>query len=196
MCDGFCSHENVTDAWITCKKHRPIKKEEQMNESFPKSESKFLRTDIFQDNEVPLTFLGWDKEANKDVEIKGSLVGWKQRLKYCLRYSYPEFAIDEAGEKRLSKDGKPFVNKNWDSKFPQGYFINYFFEEGQLTTGSLPLWEAFCMLRPRKGDRLLISKTGKDKETKWRIVKSSCNIASASDLPEIQLEEDHDQSPF
>jgi len=173
-----------------------------MQSDFPKTENKYIRTEVFQDQEVPLTFIGWDKKANEDRTIKGQTKSWKDNLKYCLRYSYPEFAIDPTtGEKRLDKNDKPFKNKYWDPNHPKGYSIVYFFEEGQLESGSLPLFEAFCMVRPSKGDQLVIGKTGKDKETKWKVKKVSKEHKQASlgDLPEIQLEDlagQTDEIPF
>ena len=172
-----------------------------MNQEFPRNESKYLKADMFQDQEVPLTYKGWDKKANEDRTIKGQLKSWKESIKYCLRYTYPELAIDPTtGEKRLNKDGKPFQNKYWDPKFAQGYSIQYHFDEGQLESGSLPLFEAFCMVRPAPGDLLIIGKTGKDKETKWKVKRVSKNGIQASinernqELPEIQLEEE--TTPF
>ena len=66
-----------------------------MNTSFPKSENKYLKTENFQDQEIPLTFKGWEKKGNVDREFKGQKVSWKQSLKYQLRYSYPQFATLE-----------------------------------------------------------------------------------------------------
>lgn len=161
-----------------------------MNTSFPKSENKYLKAENFQDQEIPLTFKGWEKKANADREFKGKTQSWKQSLKYQLRYSYPEFAIDEAGEKILGKDNKPFQNKNYDPKFPQGYSIVYHFDEGQLDSGSLPLWNAFCLIQPEKGDKLVIGKTGKDKETKWKVRRvSSGHTAKTGEIDTIQLDD-------
>lgn len=173
-----------------------------MNTSFPKSENKYLKAENFQDQEIPLTFKGWEKKANADREFKGKTQSWKQSLKYQLRYSYPEFAIDEAGEKILGKDGKPFQNKNYDPKYPQGYSIVYHFDEGQLESGSLPLWNAFCLVQPEKGDKLTIGKTGKDKETKWKVRRiSNGHLAESRELPDIQLDDigglpDGEEVPF
>lgn len=175
-----------------CNKH----KEELMNTDFPKSINKFIKSEIFQDQEIPLTYLGWEKKANTDVQTQKGLITWKQRIKYCLRYSYPEWALDEAGEKKVDKEGNPFRNKNWDEKFPQGYSILYHFEEGQLESGSLPLFEAFCMVRPKKGEVVIINRTGKEKDTKWKVGKSSTR-ALTTDMPEIQLDEtEEENSPF
>jgi len=162
-----------------------------MQTEFPKSDNKFIKTDMFQDQEIPLTYKGWEKKGNKDREFKGKTQSWKQNLKYQLRYSYPQFAIDEAGEKIIGKDGQPFQNRNYDPAFPQGYSILYHFEEGQLETGSLPLFNAFCMVRPSAGDSITISRTGVDKETKWKVRKINKDQAHAiaGELPEIQLDE-------
>lgn len=165
-----------------------------MNTEFPKSENQFIKSEIFQDSVVPLVFKGWEKKHNEDR--KGST--WKQNLKFVLRYSYPEFAKDEAGE-TIMKDGKPFLNSNYDPKYPQGYTIVYYFEEGRFESGSLPLWKAFCMVRPKPGDTLLIGKTGKDKETKWGVKQSTVFSATAGELPDIQLLDNHhteDETPF
>ena len=168
-----------------------------MNQDFPKSDNKFLKATDFQDQELPLTFKGWDKKANEDREIKGQTKTWKQNLKYQLRYSYPQFAVDEAGEQLVGKDGKPFQNKNYDPKFPQGYSILYYFEEGQLESGSLPLWNAFCLVQPKSGDKITIGRTGTDKETKWKVKKLGSGHTQAQaqdrDFPD---ELPGEESPF
>lgn len=178
-----------------------------METDFPKSDNKFIKADMFQDQELPLTYKGWEKHGNEDRTFKGKTRSWKENLKFQLRYSYPEYAIDEAGEKRTGKDGKPFTNRFYDPKFPKGYTIRYFFEEGQFESGSLPLWNAFCMVRPKVGDLLVIGKTGKDKETKWKVkatsksqIQASINERNSGELPDIQLEpipfENSDEVPF
>ena len=167
-----------------------------MNQEFPMSTNRFLKASMFQDQEIPLTYLGWDKKGNEDREIKGQKVDWKKSLKYQLRYSYPEFAVDEAGERIVGKDGQPFQNKNWDADFPHGYSIVYHFEEGQLESGSLPLFGAFCLVRPKTGDFITISRTGVDKDTKWRVKKVKKEEIHASmnqqnsELPDIQIDEE------
>lgn len=162
-----------------------------MNREFPKSDNKFIKSSIFQDQEIPLTFKGWEKKGNEDREFKGQVKSWKQNLKYCLRYSYPEFAVDEAGEKIL-KDGKPVKNRNFDPEFPHGYTIIYYFEEGQLESGSLPLFQAFCLVRPKAGELITISRTGIDKETKWKVRKAIKEQISAStgELPDLDENQD------
>lgn len=151
---------------------------------FPKRENQFLKASAFQDCDIPLTFLGWRKHGNEDVEKKdGSKIEWKKRLKYQLRYSYPEWAVDEAGERQLDGEGKPFRNKNYDPLFPKGYSIIYAFEEGILESGSLPLFNAFCMVRPAKGDIITIRREGIDKDTKWFVKKAH------KDMPHAQTKE-------
>lgn len=141
-------------------------------EEFPNIERKFINASDFQDNEKHLVWKGYTKKANEDFTRKdGSVIPWKQRVKYMLRYSYPEMACDEFGEKRLTKEGKEFTNKYWDKRFPQGYSIVYDFEEGSLESGSLPLFESIAMLRPKPGEILSLFKTGLGKETKWKVKK-------------------------
>jgi hypothetical protein len=184
-----------------CNKHKE-EMENNMQHEFPKSNSAFLKTSMFQDQELPMTFLGWDKKANEDRVKDGKTVStWKDSLKYCLRYSYPEMAKDEAGELRLDKNGQPFKNSNYDPKYPHGYTIVYHFAEGDLETGSLPLFNAFCAVRPSPNEVVLIYKTGTDKETKWRVRRASGDFVQnhpKDDLPEIQLEagSDEDSTPF
>ena len=167
-----------------------------MYTQFPKQESKFLKAENFQDQEITLTFKGWDKKANEDDAAgkKGGMT-WKQKLKYQLRYSYPEWAVDEAGEKIIGKSGEPFQNRNYDPNYPHGYSVIYFFEEGQLESGSLPLWNAFSFVNPVPGERLTISRTGKDKETKWRVVRA-LNVKTSvhpQEFPEIDVTRDEMQ---
>ena len=148
---------------------------------FPKTENKFLSSAIFQDQSIPLTYKGWQKKANEDITKKdGSVISWKSRVKFCLRYSFPEWAMDEIGEKRLDKNGKPFKNKHYDPAFAHGYSITYLFEEGRLDSGSLPLFEAFCLVRPKPGDLITIRREGKDKETKWTVKKIQAEALQAS----------------
>lgn len=155
--------------------------------SFPQSKNKFLKAESFQDKEVSLTFKGWKKKANEDdPATKPNAKTWKQKLIYVLRYSYPEFALDEAGEKKLGKDGQPFRNSYYDPNYPKGYSIIYAFNEGELESGSKPLFEQFCMVAPRPGERLLIKRTGKDKETKWFVTRASERFHK-DDVPTIDV---------
>lgn len=143
-----------------------------MNTDFPEPTNSYLKPANFQDNQVTLTYLGWDKKANEDdPSDRNNAKTWKQKLKYQLRYSYPEWAVDEANEKLVGQDGQPFRNKFYDPNFPQGYTIVYKFEEGELETGSLPLFNAFCLIRPKSGDKVTISRTGEGKDTKWKVTK-------------------------
>ena len=158
-------------------------------QDFPKRENQFLKASAFQDSDIPLTFIGWGKKGNEDIDTKDGKIEWKKRLKYQLRYSYPEFALDEAGEKQLGKDGQPRRNGNYDPKYPKGYSIVYKFEEGTLESGSLPLFNAFCMVRPKKGDVITIRREGIDKETKWFVKKSAtASHAQTKEVPVIDLD--------
>lgn len=162
-----------------------------MNIEFPKQSNSYLSAKSFQDQLLTLTWKGWEKKANEDRPAKGKMPAstWKQNLKYVLRYSYPEFALDEAGEKRVNADGQPFRNSNYDPDYPQGYTVVYHFEEGVFESGSLPLFKAFCMVRPAVGDVLVIGKTGLDKETKWQVKKVTKDhshvVRTDQDVPEI-----------
>ena len=166
----------------------------KMETDFPQNDSKYLTASMFQDCAVPLTFKGWAKKANEDSPAQGSRPAqtWKQKLKFQLRYSYPEIAVDEAGDPMLGKNGEPFKNRHYDPQFPQGYSIIYYFEQGQLESGSLPLFNAFCMCRPKAGEVITIKRTGKDKETKWFVGKPH----PSDDLPSIQMgpqDDSHDE---
>lgn len=164
-----------------------------MNSEFPKLSNSFLNAKSFQDQKLTLTFKGWDRKANEDRPARGKLPAstWKNNLKYVLRYSYPQHQLDEAGEKILDAAGNARTNSNYDPKFPQGYFVVYHFEEGVFESGSLPLFKAFCMVRPKEGDILVIGKTGKDKETKWEVKKVQRDqvhaVRSDQDVPEIDF---------
>lgn len=164
-----------------------------METSFPKQSLSFLKAENFQDQEVTLTFVGWEKKANEDRPARGKAPAttWKQTLKYTLKYSYPEFAVDEVGEKIMGRDGKPWRNRNYDPKYPQGYTVVYKFEEGELDSGSLPLFKAFCLVQPKPGDRLVIGKTGEGKNTKWKVKKvgkeQSVSAVSDQEVPDIDF---------
>lgn len=139
---------------------------------FPKSSDEYLRAKDFHDNQTVLTFLDWDRKANEDdpAEAKNKR-SWKDKLKYCLPYTYPQMAMDPVtGEKRIGKDGRPFQNKYWEADFPHGWTPVYKFEEGILETGSLPLWRAFCRLNPAPYQKIEICRTGQDqKKMSWSV---------------------------
>lgn len=164
-----------------------------METEFPKQANSYLTAKSFQDQLLTLTYKGWEKRANEDRPARGKMPAttWKQNLKYVLRYSYPQYALDEAGEKKLNADGQPFKNSNYDPNYPQGYTIVYHFEEGVFESGSLPLFKAFCMVRPAPGDILVIGKTGFDKETKWAVKKATKDthhvLRGDQEVPEIDF---------
>lgn len=154
---------------------------------FPKVQSKYLQAKDFQDREVMLTFKGWKKKANEDdAPTKKNAQTWKAKLKYQLRYTYPEWAMDEAGDKRLDGQGNPFKNSNYDPAFPQGYSIVYMFDEGELECGALPLFKQFCYAKPKPGESLILTRTGKDKETVWFVKRSTFK----DELPSIDVDAD------
>lgn len=164
-----------------------------MNTEFPKSENSFLKAKQFQDTQVALTYQGWEKKGNEGQTIKGKVTSWKDNLMYCLKYTYPEFAIDQTGEKRIGKDGQPFRNRYYDPSFKHGYSILYHFKEGTLESGSLPLWQAFCQVGPKPGELLIISRTGQKEETTWKVQRASDTTikhAQAAVDEEIQLVDD------
>lgn len=143
-----------------------------MQTSFP--QPSYLTAKQFQDNEKTLTYKGWEKVSNEDdPSNKQNPRTWKQKLKYMLPYSYPEWAVDEAGDKKVGRDGEPFRNKYWDDAYPRGYAIKYIFDEGELEAGSKPLFEAFCQIQPKPGEQVKIMRTGEDKETKWSVRRAN-----------------------
>jgi len=161
-----------------------------MGNEFPKPHDEYLKTEVFQDNPTTLTFKEFEYVANEDdppESKKRDKLTWKQKLKYCLRYSYPKFATDEAGEQILDEDGKPFVNRYYLDQYPRGYTVRYIFDEGTLESGSLPLFKCFCRIRPKAGERLTITRTGKDKETKWSVVRSSRH---PEEVPVVNVDEE------
>lgn len=177
-----------------------------MQHSFPQSKSTFLKATDFQDTDKILTYQGWDKRANENREARGKMPAstWQQNLKFCLKYSYPEYAIDPAtGEKRLDSGGQPFKNSNYDENFPHGYMIVYNFDEGVFESGSSPLFKAFCKANPKPGDILVITRTGQKEETKWSVSKVK-NAFPKDDVPsrdvnefrDSELEPDEDLPPF
>lgn len=166
-----------------------------MQTEFPKSDSQFLKAEQFQDNEMALTFKGWEKKANVDLLDKDGncKMNWKQRLKYCLKYSFPEYAVDETGEQMKGKDGKPFRNRHWDSAYPQGYSIVYHFDEGTLESGSKPLWDEFCAKRPAPGEVITIIRTGQAMETEWTIQRPPKAKTAVPGIPDIQIKNEPDE---
>jgi len=158
---------------------------DHLNTSFPQSTKKYLKAADFQDNPKTVTFLGWKKKGNED-DPKNKKT-WKDKLDYMLRYSYPEMAIDpRTGEQRLH-EGKPFKNSNYDPNFPRGYSIVYVFSNGELESGSLPLFEAFCNVGPQPGEKLTIVRRGKDKETVWSVMRTN-GAVHKPEVPEIDFD--------
>lgn len=162
-----------------------------MNTEFPKSESSFLNAKDFQDNPKIVTFKGWERKPNEDKPAMGKrpATSWRDTLKYCLAYTFPEWALNkETGEQRLDKDGKPFRNSNYLPEFPHGYTLVYHFEEGVLETGSAPLFEKFKRLQPQKGEKLTMVRTGAVKEEmKWDVRRTTDSV-HPQELPEIQTD--------
>lgn len=146
-----------------------------MPTEFPTPQNRFFKAKDFQDQEITLTYKKWEKKGNEDMTAKdGTVLSWKSRLKYMLRYSYPKFATDEAGEQIIdSETGEPRENRNYDPNYPKGWTVEYHFEEGVLTCGSLPLFNAFGMVQPKPNDRLIISRTGEAMETEWKVRKAN-----------------------
>lgn len=173
-----------------------------MNTDFPQSDfksKKFFKASEFQDKEIVLTYKGWDKEPNEDIKDKDGVLKlkWQDRIKYCLAYSYPEWAMDPmTGEKRVNKAGEPFRNRNWDPKCPKGYSIKYVFDEGELSSGSLPLFEAFKALSPKSGERLLLKRTGDGKETKWEVARVRKDGMKEVPAYENTVEIEGEEAPF
>jgi hypothetical protein len=142
-----------------------------MGREFPNIQSKYIKGADFQNNPTVLTFRDWCEEPNKDDEPGGKFTKtWKEKLKYILPYTYPEWAMDTiSGEKKVGRDGKPFKNQFYKSEFPQGYSIKYIFDEGEMKSGSLPLFKAFCRIKPIFGDKVRITRTGEGKDTSWTV---------------------------
>lgn len=158
-----------------------------METEFPKSQNNYLTAKDFQDNEVTLTFKGWNKKANEDRLKDGKVTKtWVDCLDYCLKYSYPEMAVDKAHRQILDDAGQPMKNRNFDPKYPQGYSIQYIFEEGTLESGSMPLFNAFSRLRPSVGERIVMMRTGELLETKWFLCRKADR--DRKEVPEIQTE--------
>lgn len=170
---------------------------DHLNTSFPQSQNKYLKAVDFQDRELLLNFVGWKKKANEDDDpTKKGAKTWKQKLKYQLRYSYPQMAVDETGEPMVGRDGKPFQNRYYDPQFPKGYSIIYVFDRGELESGSLPLFEAFCRVAPKPNEKLLIKRTGKDKETVWLVTRANGSV-HPQEVPEIDVNAPDDENvPF
>jgi len=169
-----------------------------LNTSFPGQNNKYLKPADFQDQKVTLTYQGWKRKPNvDDPPTKKNAKTWKQKLIYQLRYSYPEYAVDEAGEKRLGRDGNPMRNSFYLPEYPQGYSIVYVFDEGELESGSLPLFKAFSYAGLQPGDKVSIKRVGKDKETQWfvRKVVPVMDVDTRMIVTEDELKPD-DEVPF
>lgn len=160
-----------------------------METQFPKAEfGNFLTPKDFQDNEITLTFRGWERKANADRMKDGKLVkSWKDCLDFCLKYSFPEWAKDKAGEPILNDDGQPVRNRNWMPEYPQGYSIVYHFDEGTLESGSSPLFNAFKRVQPKVGEKLVLMRTGEKTETVWHLCRAS--ERKKNDVPELDVDE-------
>jgi len=163
-----------------------------MTQQFPDLKTEYIKTEDFQDNPTTLTYKGFEYAPNEDDgpdSKKKTKMTWKQKLKYCLKYTYPEIATDEAGDPIMGNDGKPFVNRYYQAKYPHGYSVKYNFEEGSLETGSLPLFKRFCQLQPTEGERITLLRTGVDKETKWTVTRAKAGVPSAPPADDISDDE-------
>jgi len=156
---------------------------------FPQPEAgQFLKAADFQDNEKTLTYRGWERKANVDRVKDGQVVKtWKDCLDYCLKYSYPEIARDKAGDTIPDDNGQPMKNRNYLPEYPQGYSIVYHFEEGQLESGSSPLFNAFKRVQPKVGEKLCIMRTGETTETKWFVCRAEDR--QKKEVPEQDMDE-------
>jgi len=163
-----------------------------METQFPKPKNRFFRGKDFQDTTVQVTFKGWERVANQDdPPATQNLRTWKQKLKYQLAYSYPEWAIDtQTGEKQKGRDGKPYQNRNWDERYPYGYTIRYYFEEGQFESGSKPFYDQMCLLQPKVGDQLNIRRTGEGKETIWFIGMEKLSVHPSEPVIDYGAQDD------
>lgn len=153
-----------------------------MESEFPASTDTYLKAKDFQDCPTTLTYKGWDRKANEDDKEgeKKTLLKWDEKIKYCLRYSYPQWATDENGVKRKSpQTGEAFENSNYVEEFKHGYSIVYHFAEGDLESGSNPLYKAFCKLRPSIDEQITVLRTGAGLETKWSLKRAVAETAKA-----------------
>lgn len=149
-----------------------------------------MKPSEFQDNPTHLTFLGWKRKANEDrKDAQGNITkSWKDCLDYVLKYSYPEYAKDKAGEQLLDKKGAPLRNRNWLPEYPHGYSIVYSFEEGTLESGSYPLFLAFCRTQPKPNERLILKRTGEKTDTEWHLQRASAPVHQ-SEVPDLDVDE-------
>lgn len=148
-----------------------------MNTEFPqgKAGNKFIKADAFQDRPLTLTYQGWEKKGNNGED-------WKDKLDFNLKYSYPQFALDKAGQQQIGRDGKPMENSNYDPDFPHGYSVNYIFNEGTINSGSLPLFREFCRVNPKPGDSLSLLRTGQGVKTTYSISKVEKGLFPRKDI--------------
>lgn len=144
-----------------------------MQDQFPQIKNRYLKTSSFQDTKITLTYKGWEYVANEDdpsdspKKVKQT---WKEKTKYCLSYSWPEFQVDrDTLEFVMDDQGQKLRNSNYKPEYPHGYSIRYYFNEGELESGSYPLFRGFCQLQPKVGEKVVIGKTGEKTETVWTI---------------------------
>jgi len=162
-----------------------------MSMEFPKPKNVYLKAQQFQDNPITVTYKSWEKKANEDRKDSSGRVlkTWKDGLDFILKYSYPEFAKDKAGEVINGKDGQALKNRNYDPQYPHGYSVLYHFEEGSLESGSLPLFNAFCMLQPKPGERITLVRTGVENvDKKWHVKRELDNRIISGELPTINFD--------
>lgn len=164
----------------------------EINQEFPESTDLFLKAVDFQDNEQEVVFQGWKKKSNEDdSSTRKNPRTWKEKLDFTLSYSYPEKAKDKAGDPVLDNEtGQPITNKYWDAEHPHGYSVVYIFDNGELESGSKPLFETFCRLRPKKGETISILRTGTGLETAWTIKRVKPGI------PDIQVDAPQTNDPL
>lgn len=160
-----------------------------MPTDFPDPKNNYLRAVDFQDRSIPLTYLKFEYKHNEDdAPNKKQPKRWQDKIKYCLPYTYPEYAINkDTLEQMLDSNGKPFRNSYWNPDYPHGYSILYHFKEGVLESGSKPLFEAFCRLKPKANEKIVIKRTGKQQETEWFVGRAA--DLKEGEVPTIQLDD-------
>jgi len=154
---------------------------------FPKPKNSFLKAADFHDNKTTLTYVKWERKSNDDRTDKDGKVvkKWQDCLDFNVKYSFPEFPKDKAGEPMKGKNGEAMRNSNYRPEFPRGYSLVYTFEEGVLESSAGSLWNQLCQLQPKSGEQLTLLRTGKTiVEMKWTVRR-----ASNSDVPEIDTDE-------
>lgn len=115
------------------------------DKEFGEFRNSFIKSDIFDGEGTTLTYKSYKKIEPEDLE-------------YIISGTQNKIIKDSKDKPVLDKNGKEIKNSYYDSKFPNGYQIQFTFEEGILSCTSFPMLREMHRISPVDGDKLKIKR--------------------------------------